>query len=247
MTHRLGEVNSTQDEARRRASGDGAAETILVVADRQTSGRGRSGAAWVQAPRAMSASLSVHPPWEQGQWPLVPLAAGLAARRALREVCEVAPGLKWPNDLVLPTGKVGGILSEASGPVVVVGCGVNLWWPQPVDGAAALYEDDPGDGIAGDVAHAWADELLATLERPAGAWGLDEYRTACVTLGTEIVWEGGIGRGNGRGVAVDVASDGALVVAVGDGTIALRSGSVRSIRPASLPHLHPGDRGAESS
>jgi BirA family biotin operon repressor/biotin-[acetyl-CoA-carboxylase] ligase len=247
VTHPLGEVDSTQDEARRRASGDGAAEAILVVADRQTSGRGRSGAAWVQAPRAMSASLAVHPSWEPGEWPVIPLAAGLAARSALSEVCGVTPGLKWPNDLVLPTGKVGGILSEASGPVVVVGCGVNLWWPQPVDGAAAIHENDPGDGIAGDLAHVWADELLVALERPAGAWGLDEYRAACVTLGTEVVWDGGIGRDSGRGIAVDVASDGALVVAVADGTIALRSGSVRSVGPASLPHLHPGDRGAESS
>ena len=138
-----------------------------MVAGRQTEGRGRSQRTWESAPRAMAASLAFRPTWEIGSWPLIPLVAGLAAADVLgRDV-----GLKWPNDLLVGEDKVGGILVEGSGGVLVVGCGLNLWWPDPPDGVGALWSDDPGPEAVVDTATAWADRLLQRLADRPGDWG----------------------------------------------------------------------------
>lgn len=211
---RLPEVASTQDEARYLFEDT----AILVVADRQTVGRGRSGAAWQHAPRAVAASLA----WRSSAAlpSVIPLLAGLAAARV------VNVELKWPNDLVLPSGKVGGVLSEASGGVTVVGLGLNLWWPTPAQGAAALLEEDPGPGAAEAVAGDWAAELLQLVSAPT--WPRDEYRTRCSTLGRSITWQPA-----GAGRAVDIGDDGSLEVMTASGRTSLFSGAVRHVRDLS--------------
>lgn len=158
-----------------------------------------------------------------------PLLAGLAARSALNEHSGVTPGLKWPNDLVTERGKVGGILVEASDDLVVVGLGVNLWWPGPPAGVAATCHHDPGPDLAGSIAAAWAEGVLAGLGRRPNRWGYDDYRAACVTLQSFVTWEPG-----GSGMAVDVAMDGGLVVETATGLTTLRSGEVHAVRSATL-------------
>src|SRR3990172_3487586 len=100
-------VGSTQDEARTRFSG----VPVLVTAARQTTGRGRSGAAWETAPRAVAASLAWEPGWPDAAAARLSLVAGLAAADTLGD----AIGLKWPNDLMRGEAKVGGILTERFG------------------------------------------------------------------------------------------------------------------------------------
>jgi BirA family biotin operon repressor/biotin-[acetyl-CoA-carboxylase] ligase len=147
----------------------------------------------------------------------------------LREKSGAETGLKWPNDLMVESGKVGGVLVEASGEVVVVGLGVNLWWPEPPDGIAAIHENDPGPDAAAILAAAWAQRVLERLSREARAWGHDDYRAACVTLGNAVTWEP-----DGRGIAVDIAADGGLVVETPAGRTTLRSGEVHAVRATTL-------------
>lgn len=229
VSHHLPTVVSTQGEARRLV-GETGDLPLLVTADRQTGGRGRSGRAWESAPRALAWSLAVAPAWEARRWPTIPLVAGLEARRVLAGATGVETGLKWPNDLMTAAGKVGGILVEASGDLVVIGVGVNLWWPEPPPGAASLLEDDPGGALAPRLAAELARRVVATLEGPPAAWGRDAYKAGCVTLGSEVSWEPA-----GRGTAVDVAADGGLVVDTGTGTVTLRSGEVHTVRSTTLP------------
>ena len=114
-----------------------AGRPLLVVAARQTAGRGRRGRAWEEAARALAATLAFRPAWPEEAWPRLTLAAGLAACRALGEAVR----LEWPNDLVAGGVKVGGLLTEAAEGVVAVGLGVNLYWPEPtVAGAGALCD-----------------------------------------------------------------------------------------------------------
>jgi BirA family biotin operon repressor/biotin-[acetyl-CoA-carboxylase] ligase len=199
---------------------------VLVVADHQVGGRGRSGREWWDAPRALATSVAFRPRWPADTWGRIPLVAGLAAREAFTSVVGITPGLKWPNDLVVPAGKLGGVLSEAAGDVVVVGCGANLWWPGGPEGAAAAFEEDPGPEPARQIAAQFCDRVLAALERGPAAWGHEAYRAACETLGRQIVWDP-----SGAGEAVDVAADGALVVETPGGRISLHSGEVWDIRP----------------
>ncbi|MBN2113111.1 MAG: biotin--[acetyl-CoA-carboxylase] ligase [Acidimicrobiia bacterium] len=212
------ETASTQDEARRRFAGF----PLLVVAARQTAGRGRRGRAWETAPRALAATLALRLAWPEATWPRLTLVAGLAACRALGP----GVGLEWPNDLVQGSRKIGGLLTEAAGDVVAVGLGVNLHWPAPtVVGAGALYVRDPGAEAAERLAQAWARELLRRVAAGPEAWGREEYAGCCATLGREVIWEPG-----GRGRAAGVAADGGLEVETASGHRVLHAGEVHTVR-----------------
>ena len=140
---------STQEAARDRYSGT----PLLVWARKQTDGRGRTGAGWMEAPRALATSLAFEPEWAVDHWGPVPLVAGMAACAAIGDQV----GLKWPNDLMAGGRKVGGILVEASGPVVVAGLGLNLWWPDPPAGIGAVFDHDPGEDESRLLAGLWAE------------------------------------------------------------------------------------------
>ncbi len=213
--HIFDEVTSTQDVARS-LCGDG---PVLVVAHRQTAGRGRTGRAWENAPRAVAASYAFRTRWPEAERGPIPLVAGLAAA----EILDV--GLKWPNDLVTDRGKVGGLLVEASGALVIVGCGVNLWWPSPPPGRAGVHDADPGSPEVERFARAWVDLLVELLESGPHAWPRGRYRRRCRTLGAEITWEP-----EGRGRAVDVDSSGGLQVETSTGVVVLHSGEVHHVR-----------------
>jgi BirA family biotin operon repressor/biotin-[acetyl-CoA-carboxylase] ligase len=215
----LGVVRSTQEEAARRFAG----LPILVTATRQTAGRGRSGASWEHADRAVAASLAFPTDWPEPERARLTLVAGLAAADAL----GAAVRLKWPNDLVLAGGKVGGLLTEAHGGLIVAGLGVNLFWPGAIEGATALSADDPGPEAASRIARLWARGLLRRAAGDPGSWGREEYAARCTTIGSAVQWSGG-----GRGRAVGVAADGGLEVETPAGPLILRAGEVREVRPA---------------
>ncbi|GMQ86048.1 MAG: biotin--[acetyl-CoA-carboxylase] ligase [Acidimicrobiia bacterium] len=216
----LDSVGSTQDEAAARFSGS----PLLVVAAHQAEGRGRLNRAWVQADRAMFSSLVYTP--SAVHRGLIPLVAGLAVREALATTFGVEAGLRWPNDLVVGSDKVGGILVEADDERAIVGCGVNLWWSDPMPGAAGVVPTDPGPDAASMLAAAWVGNFLDRGE--AAPWDREEYRAASVTIGRHVAYA------RGTGIAFDIAPDGALLVDTGDGIIAIHGGEVRLHDPTTL-------------
>lgn len=120
MLHRavvVRETGSTQDLARGRASGD------VVVAWRQTTGRGRDGRTWADTGLdgvAVTAVAAVQGPW-------IALAAGAAAAEAIERVApSITVALKWPNDLMIAGRKVGGVLIEHDGDASLIGIGINV-------------------------------------------------------------------------------------------------------------------------
>jgi len=126
----LVEAVSTQEEAGRLAR-DGCPGWTLIVADRQTGGRGRFDRPWVSEPGNLYATLVLRP--DNGQPPpgtsigLIGLAAGLAVWEAASTLAAGAGlALKWPNDVLLRGAKLSGILVELSGSCILVGFGVNL-------------------------------------------------------------------------------------------------------------------------
>ncbi|MDW7709055.1 MAG: biotin--[acetyl-CoA-carboxylase] ligase [Deferrisomatales bacterium] len=125
-------VDSTNREAERWA-GAGAPEGALVLAERQTAGRGRLGRTWADLPgRSLLFSLLLRPPLPAAQTPPLTFAAAVALAEALaRWVPPQALELKWPNDVLLGGRKVAGILLEmrAEGQRtehVILGVGVNV-------------------------------------------------------------------------------------------------------------------------
>lgn len=222
VAHTLDRVASTQDEARSRYQGT----PCLVTATAQKAGRGRGGARWLNASRALAASLAFDPEWPPESVPLLTLVAGLAARRVLGSRFQ----LKWPNDVVTASGdKVAGLLAERTRDVVVVGMGVNLYWPDAPPGMVALEVSDPGPTAGPEIAGAWAGELLTAASAGPANWDLAGYRAASATLGTIVSWDDG-----GPAAAVDIDDSGGLVVEQAGSRSVLRSGQVRSIRPTTL-------------
>lgn len=223
----LHEVGSTQDAALERLI-DGSAEAVILSTERQTSGRGRSGRPWIHAPRAIAVSVAFTPDatmWPVEKVPVIALTAGLAARAILDDSVR----LKWPNDVMLDGRKAGGVLAERHDGNVVVGLGINLWWPSAPDGMIGVFGKDPGAEAAQVLAERWAVDVLARQHAGPDDWGRTEYLAVCETIGQDIVWD------QGRGRAVSVDDSGGLVVETMSGTVTIRSGEVNKVRPATIP------------
>lgn len=124
-------VDSTNAEALKRLAG-GQAPPFIVLAERQTSGRGRRGRNWVSPfGENLYYSLALQVDGGMRQLEGLSLVVGLALLRALRIAGVVAAGLKWPNDVLVDGRKIAGILLELSGDPadvchVVIGVGVNV-------------------------------------------------------------------------------------------------------------------------
>jgi BirA family biotin operon repressor/biotin-[acetyl-CoA-carboxylase] ligase len=118
-------AESTNDEVRTLAQA-GAADGLVVLAERQTAGRGRRGAAWFSpAGESLAFSVLLRPEEPKALWPRLALAAGLAVAEAV-EACGAHAGIKWPNDVWIGQRKVAGILVEAGSDFAVVGIGLNV-------------------------------------------------------------------------------------------------------------------------
>ena len=110
----LEETGSTADEARRFID-EGAPEGTVVIAERQSSGRGRLGRQWTTAPgEAIALSIILYPKLSPTQVPLLSLATGIAVKKAVESVAGSGMNLalKWPNDVYLNGKKLGGVLVE---------------------------------------------------------------------------------------------------------------------------------------
>jgi BirA family biotin operon repressor/biotin-[acetyl-CoA-carboxylase] ligase len=196
----------------------GEAPGLVLVAEEQTAGRGRLGRSWVSPPRAglhVSALLTMAPsPW-------VPLLAGVAVARTLRDEAGLQPRLKWPNDVLVGDRKIAGILAEVVGAVVVLGIGLNV-----STRADELPADRPATSVAMEGGMTDRATLLRSLLHNLAATVTKvDYLSLCDTVGREVdlhLPDGSVVRGGAS--AVDDA--GRLVV---DGT-AYAAGDVVHLR-----------------
>jgi BirA family biotin operon repressor/biotin-[acetyl-CoA-carboxylase] ligase len=117
------------------AAADGAREGMVYIADEQTAGRGRGAHAWHSAPgEGLYLSALVKPSLRLREALLLSLATGLAVQGAVKETCAVALDIRWPNDLLAGSRKLGGILvetavepgEEAMLRYAVIGVGINV-------------------------------------------------------------------------------------------------------------------------
>jgi len=192
---------STNDDALGLARA-GAASGTLVVAERQSQGRGRLGREWLSPPGVgLYCSLILRPQLDPADLPKLTLAAGLAASRAVELVTGLRPLLKWPNDLWLAGKKVGGILAEArfeqGGPVVVLGIGVNVntspdSFPADLQKKVTSLLLHSGREFARSalLATLWEEvmAMVARLEREGFTGILADWRERDATLGRELAW-----------------------------------------------------------
>lgn len=142
----LDEIDSTNAEARRRAS-SGEVGPVWIAARQQTAGRGRRGRSWDSGRDNLTATLLYTPRVAAADAAGVSFVAGLAVADLVEAaVPDVAVALKWPNDVLLAARKVAGILVEAvadpTGLRLAIGVGVNLATSPPdMHPAAAAIAD----------------------------------------------------------------------------------------------------------
>lgn len=220
---------------------------VLLVAGRQTAGRGRQGRGW-HAERGASLTCSLAWHVERADLSGLSLAVGAALADAL-DPPAAAPrlGLKWPNDLWLvevagnrdaATGvgrKLAGVLVETaplgSGRVAVVGVGVNvrpLVVADAASGVACLAEIDP-TATPATVLERVAPALVAAMRGfEAGGFAAFAARFAARDLlrGRTVVGDGD-GGAVIEGVAAGVDNDGALLIATTAGLRPVASGEWR--------------------
>jgi len=132
--HRLyyyDEIGSTNDEAFRLGE-EGAPEGTVLIAESQTSGKGRMQRVWYSPAGAnIYTSMILRPLAGRMQATQIPIAAGVAAAETLNEFCPGKAWIKWPNDVLIHGKKVSGILTEiiwsgSSLESIILGIGVNF-------------------------------------------------------------------------------------------------------------------------
>ncbi|MET9428800.1 MULTISPECIES: biotin--[acetyl-CoA-carboxylase] ligase [unclassified Streptomyces] len=232
-------------------------EGAVLVAEEQTSGRGRLDRVWSAPARSglfFSVLLKPDVPAERLAW--LPLLTGVAAATGLARAAGVDMSLKWPNDLLVKVRredgvkeerKTGGILAERAGGAaddgIVVGLGLNVTLradelPVPTAGSLALADAVSTDrdpllrAVLRSLEH-WYGRWTAVDGDPA-ACGLQEaYAAGCATLGRTVRAElPGDRTLTGEAVAID--GGGRLVVerADGGGREAVGAGDIVHLRPA---------------
>ena len=221
------EVSSTNAVVADRARA-GEPAGLVVVAEQQTAGRGRLDRSWVSPPRAgLTFSALLRPTLAPARWGWLPLLAGVAVARTLRDRADLDAVLKWPNDVLVDGRKVCGVLTEvADATAVVVGIGLNV-----TTRADELPHDQATSVGAAGGATTDRDTLLrAVLRQLTAVLAEDDpaasYRGLCSTIGQPVRLDLPAGR-SVTGTADTVDDDGRLVV---DG-VAYAAGDVVHLRP----------------
>jgi BirA family biotin operon repressor/biotin-[acetyl-CoA-carboxylase] ligase len=236
LIKRIARTESTNSLAMELAMAGTAAGTV-VVAETQTSGRGRLQREWFSPPgTGLYFSVVLRPQLPVVDLPKITLAAGVALCEALEQACQVAPGLKWPNDLLLDGKKCGGILCETgplsgaadhNGIVVILGVGLNVTTP-----AAAFPEGlrPKATSLVAVTGRAYDKEEILTIilsrlgpvmtSCEAGEFGdiLARWRARDVLVGRKLRWLDPAGR-IVTGCALGIDDNGQYHIRADDGTV----------------------------
>ena len=124
------EIDSTQNFAEKIAA-DKKEDGTIIIAEKQTSGRGRLERKWTSPKGGVWFSLIIHPKFDISSSTLVPIAGGIALSKSIKLVLDLDTTVKWPNDITLKGKKVAGILVDASFQAnnidyLILGIGINF-------------------------------------------------------------------------------------------------------------------------
>lgn len=243
----VGETASTNADLLARSPDE--SHGVARFAERQTGGRGRRGRSWF-SPDARNVYLSLGWRFDAGPASLrfLPLVVAVAAARAVSAVGFEGHGIKWPNDLVTPTGKLGGCLVELRGPakgpcLAVLGVGLNVHLTgapgletvdQPWSDLAGVLPAVSRNEAAGQLLRALLEAVRSYEQDGLGADGFSSFaadwqRFDC--LRGRIVWLRSE-QGSMHGVCRGLGPEGGLLVEV-DGRIREHHAGEVSVRPAS--------------
>ncbi|MEA3544193.1 MAG: biotin--[acetyl-CoA-carboxylase] ligase, partial [Thermodesulfobacteriota bacterium] len=223
--------DSTNVQARRLAEA-GSLEGTVVVADRQSAGRGRLGRRWESPPGVnLYCSILLRPGIPVQQAPQLTFLSAVAVAETLNKVCQLSARVKWPNDILVGGAKISGLLNEMNAETeqihfVILGVGVNLnmseaQFPHNLNypaTSALLETGKPVDRLLFlrtflqclDVCYSeFLQEGFIPIRR--------RWENLCDMMNMQVEVDQGVG--NLRGVIVGLDSDGALRLQLDNGQI----------------------------
>lgn len=224
--HTLGSTNAQAFQLAQNGAGEGE----VVIAESQEEGRGRLGRQWFSPPFLnLYLSVILRPNISPHQASLITLMAAVATADAIQKFSGLLPLIKWPNDILLRDQKLAGLLNEIHSEMdrihfVILGIGVNLnvdkeMFPKEIQAIATSLKEEMGQTISRKT---FLQFLLQELEK---------WYSIFMKQGNTVILESWRGRAHikGRrvkvtsfketwiGIAVDVDSDGALILETEDG------------------------------
>jgi len=238
----VAEIASTNTELMRRARA-GQCAPVLLVAERQSAGRGRLGRPWQSAlsPAAgASLTFSLGLPLAPADWSGLSLAVGVSVAESLDPTHRVPVSLKWPNDLWVNDCKLSGILIETALPngtsaarylVIGIGLNVGVREAEGLSTVPAWVHQWAPDTSAPELLHALVEPLVRTVLR-FGEQGFAPFAARFAARdalrGREVqLSDGTVGHCDGVGPA------GELLLRTGSGLHRITSSEV-SVRPRSM-------------
>lgn len=240
--HWYDSIGSTNDLARQMAL-EGAPSGTVILAGKQTDGHGRMGRSF-SSPAGMGVYLSciLRPNCPPEKLMHLTCAAAVAAAEAVENAAGIRPGIKWTNDLVIGTKKLGGILTSLqidpqTGLVSssIIGIGINCLqkaedFPPEIQNIACslamhTQEADPAALASALIAALASMEQRLLTEK---AQIMDSYRSGCITLGRQVSWQAGDQLHHA--LAVDLDENGGLVLQLPDGSMQTAAFGEVSIR-----------------
>ena len=236
MIQTVASTGSTNaDLAARLAGYERVAEGDWLFADRQSAGKGRQGRTWFDGTGNFMGSTVVWPTPSDPAPGTLALLAGLAVLEAVAPLVPPPqlPQLKWPNDVLIGTAKLCGVLLERVSDAVVIGIGVNLAAAPVADGRETIALAQFGPAPDRDTfAAALARQFDLELERWR-SFGLEpllrRWQAAAHPPGTPLLL-GEPGETPLAGEFAGLAADGALQLRLADGTTrTVHAGEIRLV------------------
>jgi len=232
-------VNSTQDELKRLE--DEAEDGTVLLAETQRTGRGRLSRSWFSPRGGIWMSVLLRPSWPRSHQ-ILTLAFGAAVTRAVYNVTKISSFIKWPNDLMIRSRKVAGMLAEATYEGnklrrLIVGIGVNanintMRFPGAIRRTSTSLSHELGRDIDRNLLTRMIieemDHSYRRFESGHATELLGEARRLCSTLGRKVR----VTTNEGRFMceALDLGDDGQLMAR-------LNSGAVIPLYAADVVHL----------
>lgn len=217
---------------------EGAPHGALVLAEEQTTGRGRRGRQWVSAyGKNLLMTLILKPDLPEKHLSLIPLLVGLAIAEACESLITRSARIKWPNDVLIEGRKVAGILVEQSRqndvPLILLGIGLNVNQmdfdeteaPNPTSLALEFGSPVPRSQVLNALLHS-LEQRLAVLERNVSTV-VDDINQRLAFRGERVARIADEERV--EGIVRDVSNDGSLRLETREGNVFIYAGDVERV------------------
>ena len=227
------ELKSTNIMAKEKAlhRGEGISEGTLIIAERQSAGKGRLGREWFSPAGGIWLSIILYPQLPPSYIPRITLMTAVAAVKAIKICTQIESQIKWPNDILINEKKVCGILTEMSAELdiinwVVVGVGINMnidhrEFPEDIhENTISLQEVLNKEVLRVRMVQIFLQEFekyYESLKRREFSSVLKEWTLYSHTLGRKIKVD--MGERIIIGEAMDINESGALILKKEDGEL----------------------------